>query len=396
MAIVIRHGSNGAMKTATAVDAYMIPAAKDGRTIVTNIRGFTRERCFKEIPDLYEIIIKNNGDPEAFDVISIDDQSKEGKRLMATWFHWVPNGALLVFDEASSQFPKSWREKDIRALDYPGGLEAAASADRPDEWFVAWEKHRHWNWDIVLTTPNIRGIRDDIRGTTEMAYRHRGLGKFLTDKCRKIKQVQHDAQKNGFTHADAIIVNTYTASKLAFRLYDSTQTGVTRGSNAGQSIFTGPKVLILCFCLALAFGILIFTGGPKIVPEANAAPAVAEFDSVVAEVSISPGVPKTVRVPVSSMVPKFGSQDDSVTDPLSDHRLRILGNFDGVTQILVTSSNNDETIMTPMILSKIGYAFFPITDCVGRLVYQGMSRLVMCGKAEEKVDKTPGVSFGAV
>ena len=235
MAIVIRHGSNGAMKSAAAVDVYIIPAIKAGRTVVTNLRGVSLERCYEVYPDL----------PSTLEVIFVDTEAKEGKDKMARWFHWAPLGALIVFDEASSLFPKSWRETNIRELDYSGGLDQATKDGRPPDWLSAWEMHRHYNWDIVLTTPNIKNIRDDIRNTTEMAYRQRSLGRVASEKLRMFKEVQHDAIKNGFTHGDAISVGTHRIKKEAFRLYDSTKTGITQGSNAGKSILLNAKVLCL-------------------------------------------------------------------------------------------------------------------------------------------------------
>ncbi|MFU4985178.1 zonular occludens toxin domain-containing protein, partial [Pseudomonas aeruginosa] len=107
---------------------------------------------------------------------------------------WAPRGAFLIFDETQLLFPKSWREKDLERFDYPGGPEAAHAADRPMGWLDAWTRHRHFNWDIVLTTPNISYIRDDIRMTCEMAYKHSNLA--VIGIPGRYKEAQHDAQLN--------------------------------------------------------------------------------------------------------------------------------------------------------------------------------------------------------
>ena len=375
MAIVIRHGSNGAMKSATAVDRYLIPAIKQGRTVVTNLRGVSLERCYQVFPYL----------PESLDVIFVDTETMEGKRQMARWFHWAPLGALLIFDEASSLFPKSWRESDIKALDYPGGLDKATQDGRPYNWLSAWEMHRHFNWDIVLTTPNIKNIRDDIRNTTEMAYRQRSLGKVLSEKFRRYKEIQHDAVKNGFALSDAISISSPKISKVAFELYDSTKTGIAQGSNAGKSVFANPKVLLLGAVLLGCVGFVAVIGGPSITREAETGELVPIPQAQTAAALVGPGggesAPDVFRRDVG---PKHGGETGFVADPLADRQLRILGSFDGTTQILVTSDDSEKVIMTPAVLSKLGYAYFPVSACVGRLEFKGQSRLVLCGQQRDQ------------
>lgn len=371
MSIVIRHGSNGAMKSATAVDAYMIPAIKEGRTIVTNIRGFTLERCYQLYPDL----------PESFEIINVNTESSDGKAEIAKWFHWVPKGALLVFDEASSLFPKAWRDKDIQALNYPGGQDQAGIDGRPVDWLSAWEMHRHYNWDIVLTTPNIKGIRDDIRGTTEMAYRHRNLGK-LSEKFRMIKEVQHDAQKNGFSASDAISISTRRVSKDAFKLYDSTDTGLVKGSTAGKSLLADPKFLML---VAIILGVVALLGSVG-------TPDVLSADDAQAGAADPAGVPATragadVRSSAGSVSPADAvagpvlrferGSDFPVNDPFQSYRLAIVGTINDKTQI-EASLDGDTVFLDPQQLAQLGYSYYPITDCLGKLVHGDSARLVTC------------------
>ena len=48
-----------------------------------------------------------------------------------------------------------------------------------------------WNWDIILTTPNIGYIRDDIRLTAEKAYLHSNLA--VIGIKGRYKESQHAA-----------------------------------------------------------------------------------------------------------------------------------------------------------------------------------------------------------
>ncbi|EPS2478353.1 zonular occludens toxin domain-containing protein, partial [Pseudomonas aeruginosa] len=113
MSIKIHHGPNGSYKTSGAIQDDAVPALKDGRVIITNVRGFTLERAYQVFPDL----------PNTAEIINLDLESLEDLEKMRTWFQWAPRGAFLIFDETQLLFPKSWREKDLERFDYPGGPE---------------------------------------------------------------------------------------------------------------------------------------------------------------------------------------------------------------------------------------------------------------------------------
>lgn len=391
MSIVIRHGTNGGFKTATAVNDYVIPALKEGRTIVTNIRGLTREKAFEKWPDL----------PESLEIINVDTASEKGKETISRWFHWVPNGALLVFDEASSLFPKAWRETDLRKLDYPGGEDQAAQDHRPPNWITAWEMHRHYNWDVVLTTPNIKAIRDDIRGTTEMAYRHRNIGA-LSDKFRMFKEVQHDAQKNGFSHSDAINITTRRVSTDCFDLYQTTDTGLHQGSKAGKSLWSNPKVLLLAGILVAVVAFVADMGGPSLFGDDS------QGDRPAGETSVRSG-PQSVPLSTGTRGASGGGnyrrnvsngrgRAPDPVDPFAQHELNIVGTINGRLQV-EARRKGDAVFLTIGDLGALGYRYTAITDCIGRLDYKGSERLIMCTSndsrrtASEQTESVPTLSM---
>lgn len=247
MSIKIHHGPNGAYKTSGAIQDDAIPAVLEGRYIITNIRGFTLDRVLEQFPDA----------PKSLEVLNLSMGSSGDIEKIRTWFMWAPRGAFLIFDETQLLFPKSWREKDLERFDFPGGAEAAEAADRPSGWLDGWTRHRHWNWDIVLTTPNIRYIRDDIRLTCEKAYLHANLGvlgpvlKFLMRS--DYKEAMHDAQENK-PGTDGTIVQFKKIKPATFAVYDSTATGVVTDTSAGVNLFASPKILgLVGFVAALAF-----------------------------------------------------------------------------------------------------------------------------------------------
>lgn len=67
MSIKIHHGPNGSYKTSGAIQDDAVPALKDGRVIITNVRGFTLERAYQVFPDL----------PNTAEIINLDLESLE-------------------------------------------------------------------------------------------------------------------------------------------------------------------------------------------------------------------------------------------------------------------------------------------------------------------------------
>lgn len=252
MSIKIHHGPNGSYKTSGAIQDDAIRALKEGRVIITNIRGFTLERAYQVFPDL----------PDTADIVNLSLESLEDLEKMRSWFMWVPKGAFIIFDETQLVFPKSWRESDLKRFDFPGGPEAAHAADRPMGWLDAWTRHRHFGWDIVLTTPNVSYIRDDIRMTCEMAYKHSNLA--VIGIPGRYKEAQHDAQLNR-PPAEGTVIEYKRIRKQTFALYQSTATGTHQDTKAGKSLFRSPKLVFLLVLLASLIGFVVSMGPLRVI-----------------------------------------------------------------------------------------------------------------------------------
>ena len=144
MSIKIHHGAPGSYKTSGAVMDDFIPCVRSGRVVVTNVRGLTVERVRDAVYPVRFIdrLLRRNLDPvpvfpdipESFDIIHLDTTTKADRDRLATWFHWAPPGCFFLIDEAQSVFSPRWTAKDIAALDFPGGHDAAAAAGRPATW----------------------------------------------------------------------------------------------------------------------------------------------------------------------------------------------------------------------------------------------------------------------
>lgn len=294
MSIKIHHGPNGSYKTSGAIQDDAVPALKEGRLIITNVRGFTLERVLQVMPDL----------PESVDIINLDLEQQADMERMRTWFQWAPRGAFIIFDETQLVFPKAWRERDLERFDFPGGSEAAQAADRPMNWLDGWTRHRHWNWDVVLTTPNISYIRDDIRMTCEMAYKHSNLA--VIGIKGRYKEAQHDAQLNR-PPAEGTIIEYKRIKPDTFRLYQSTATGKAQDTKAGKSLLKSPKLLFLLAFIACLLVALLSLGTPKFgAPSSAQAPASAPVPAAAPGVA-SPALPADT--------PPAHAGDDLVNQP---------------------------------------------------------------------------------
>jgi zona occludens toxin len=245
MSIKIHHGAPGSYKSSGAIHTDVIPAIKEGRYIITNVRGFTAERCRE---------VLGKAVPDGFDVLYVETESQTGRDHLARFYHWAPKGAFFLVDEVQRIFPPSWRQTDLDRLDYPGGTITAQADGRPETIDVAFDMHRHHNWDFVLTTPNIKKVHQVIRAAAETAIRHTNMG--LLGIGGRYKTVLHLADNSGSSANDVLQAKPFNkVPKHVFKLYDSTTTGKVSDTIAGSSLFRDPKIL---FFLAIMGGCFFF------------------------------------------------------------------------------------------------------------------------------------------
>ncbi|HHQ4693662.1 TPA: zonular occludens toxin family protein [Aeromonas veronii] len=261
MSIKIHHGAPGSYKSSGAIHTDVIPAIKAGRHIITNVRGFTAERC-KEV--------LGKAVPDEFKVTYIDTEAQEGRDNLARFYHWAPKGVFFLVDEVQRIFPPAWRQSDLDRLDYPGGPEVAKADGRPETIDVAFDMHRHHNWDFVFTTPNIKKVHAVIRAASETAIRHTNMK--ILGFGKRYKTVLHLADNSGASMSDVLQAKPFNkVPNYVFKLYDSTTTGQVTDTIAGSSILRDPKILfflgVIGFCLY--FGLI----KPEFIDKPSKAPA---------------------------------------------------------------------------------------------------------------------------
>ncbi|WP_444901593.1 zonular occludens toxin domain-containing protein [Microbulbifer sp. SSSA007] len=95
MTVIIHHGPNGSFRSFGIVQRIAVPALQEGRTVVTNIKGFD---YIDRICEALDVDI-----PQDEELIYIDTQGNDkAKQHLARWFHWAPFDALLVLDECQT------------------------------------------------------------------------------------------------------------------------------------------------------------------------------------------------------------------------------------------------------------------------------------------------------
>jgi len=380
MAIKIHHGPNGSYKTSGAIQDDLIPALKAGRHIITNIRGLTRERVFQVFPKT----------PSSLEVENLDLEDLDDLEKMRTFPQWAPRGAFIIFDETQLIFLKSWRDADLRKFDFPGGPQAAKQADRPINWLDGWPRHRHWNWDIILTTPNIGYIREDIRLTAEKAYLHSNLA--VIGIKGRYKESQHAATENKPAPKGSM-VSIKKINKRTFQLYDSTATGTVSDTIAGKSLFRDPKVLLLLGIPALVFGNFLLGDGFSF-SQRNADPAPAS--QPVASDLADP--PDRHSIPVNSpgrhaAVSVSGQQVNqlaAVGHPFEGHVIQIRGSLVNEKHSIryylfeVLTPTGERFQLNAQQMLRSGYRLTETADCSVRLTFKQVSFYAVCAGAAQR------------
>jgi len=401
MSIKIHHGPPGSYKTSGAVMDDFIPAARAGRVVVTNVRGL----------DSVERVRSALGDdtvPDSFELIHLPTTehpaAAENRAHLARWWHWLPHGAFMLLDEAQMIWPKTWKESDLRELDYPGGLEAANAANRPFNWQSAFEMHRHYGWDMVLTTPNIDRLRPDVRQCAEGAYKHKnqamiGLKGFYLEAF-------HLADDNGKSASDFLVLRNRRIKQEVWRLYDSTATGSFSDTIAGLSLLASPRILLLVGALAACWGWFFSTDRPAVLG-GEVKPAVPGLPapepgrggaSITANAGPNPGL-AGAAAPVAPGADGSGGRGTAaavhLADPLDGRRLYIAGRYGPVEDLrylFVAESEQDTIHLTDRELVQIGAKVDLVTTCFAKVSFGALVRTASCvphGKRKPRLAAEP-------
>jgi len=364
MSIVIHHGHPGSYKSFGVLQRHAIPALQEGRTIVTNIRGF--DSLDKVEDALGEAL------PEEAAILNVNTEGREEKEYMARWFHWAPPGSLIIIDEAQAIYPAKRKDFKPENLDYPGGPDQAKQDERPADMFEAYDMHRHYNWDVFLCTPNISKVHTDIRQAAQVAFRHYSMGELLPWKKGKWREVEHDPENNGKAKSHAYgVPKEYKADPTIFKTYQSTKTGEHQSNQGPQSVFKDKRVVgylslsVIALLLFAGFAVSIFQR-ERAYPKTD--PTAIESIDATGAYGVSDG--RDVRRPQTDAANGHRVTPGTRHHPLGDAALTIAGQINRAYLFHATDREGEFSI-TQRELFAFGYRILYQRPCFAQLWWNG-------------------------
>ncbi len=315
MAIFIRTGANGSYKSAYTAYFVIYEALKAGRVVVTNIDGMQPIEIIQERFDMTF--------PSTAKLIRITSRDPDGLELWRHFFCWCPIGALIVIDECQDIYSSNvgfridkvmyrplsdfldklpdWYESffysryvaaDMSELD-AGDIDDRGRAQYDDEGRIFYPqsfnegfmRHRHYNWDIHLLSPDWGQIDRGIKACAEECYFHKGRDAYFFAK-RKPYIYKH--KKNVTTPVipkgkDPNLMTQHIPLD-AHLLYKSTSTGKATQSGGMNMLMKNPKILAVLLMGLLCMGYfgyalsdLVF-GGTETMETASSDPVTVKKD----------------------------------------------------------------------------------------------------------------------
>lgn len=371
MSIKIHHGPDGTYKTSGAIKDDILKVIKTGRLLITNVRGFSKENAIA--------VLGEKNVHADFDVVHIDTEVQDGRDRMARFFHWAPNGAFFVIDEVQRIFPPKWTEKDLKLLDLPYEQDDLPEEKRrPENFHVAWDMQRHYNWDFVFTTTNIAKVHTAMRQMAKVGVRHVNLGIW-----RFYKTVEHDAESNGKTAATQTNIKlfNYVPSKI-FDLYASTKTGEFENVEPRAAFYKDPKILAI---LLFICGLLIYSSTreasivDRMVGQDESSSQTVETDKVRPDknrdtLPNSNGTKRTAKgsVDITDVPIAYLKQFDSI------YLTGLVVSPDTFDAFFTATVRDNEFSLSSQHLRSIGFKLVLISDCLVQLTYRDYTNYYVC------------------
>ena len=289
MAVRIRTGANGSYKSSYVSYFTVLEALKAGRVVVTNIQGMAPLNIIEQRLDIKF--------PSTTKLIRISSRNERGLRLWQYFFCWAPIGALIVIDECQDIFsikvgfdlkkifykpldeflpdlpdgyqdffnsryvPVNMEELDPCDIDDCGHAEYHEDGRiiYPFSFNEGFMRHRHYNWDIELLSPDWKQIDSGIKACAEECFFHKGRDGFFWAK-RKPYIFRHD--KSVATPAIPKSNHPSLVTKKipldAFLLYKSTTTGQAQSSGQSNPLFRSFSFLGASLLLIVCVGYIIY------------------------------------------------------------------------------------------------------------------------------------------
>jgi len=441
MSTEIYHGPPGSYKSSTVLWFRLLDALRQGRVVITNLQGL---KTIDEIQfELGEIF------PATAKIFRISIGHDRGLNLMRNFYQWMPIGAFIFIDEVQDVYPN---DKTFKAHDYDNKGEGYFDSQLPVELVELYHKeqreikdnvdlneylddvgeslfdergylryprtmrecfmrHRHYNWDIIFATPDIKEVIGFVRSATEKGYAHVSKDAIpIKYFKRRPRVLEHPPKENGMSVKKGDITTHRKIPLDVFKLYKSTATGKNTKSGAGGSPFDWRHKIGLAFVVGyIVFLINFFTDGDdtKEVLSGDKIPNIQKVDNQKTLPKNKVNNKENSPLPIkdngenTSFVARHGSvselfaNDNNVNLPYNAQSMYLTGL---VTESLSKNNIKRHYIFNLLVdgyrhsitsddLYSLGYKVFYKSDCLVELRAEHSSNFVYCEL--KKRDETP-------
>jgi len=433
MATIIRHGPAGSYKSSYAVWFELLPALREGRTVITNVEGMRT----------IDIIEKEMGErfPLSARIFRVSSQTTKGKLLWQNWYNWCPLGSFILIDEVQDIFNKTQgfnadkniysgidKYKDLLPesfLDYyyrvleqfkptevftddigENIIDENGNVIMPADFRESFQRHRKYNWDLVLCTPNIKALGDDVKSVSEAAIAHKSRDGILPWSKRKTRLFEHDPRSTSVKPSKDDSVTVEKIPVEVHLLYKSTATGLATKAGRGRPIWKEPKLLGALLALAVGFSTFI-NGLTGMTNDTENNINQLQTEEIVSPSSEANQKIKSTNSEVKQIIEKTSSDSNKIYDnsvlstmgtslnvdnnvkinyPISSKSVyvsAVVTKFDGLFSFYditfeFNDFNNNIHYLDSSSLEKLGYNFAYVDDCLILVTFDNINDYVTC------------------
>jgi len=464
MAVSFRYGANGSYKSACAVWFDLLPNLRAGRVCITNVEGMQPLR----------VIEKRLGEkfPDSTKLIRISSRNLKGVALWQNWFCWAPIGSFLLIDECQDLFGKhvgfkmekqqlrpfgdfepdlpdgfrqlfesKWQPVDIATID-DGELDDTGRTQYdetgrllyPFEFNGAFMRHRKYNWDVVMLTPDFKQIPSEVKGCAEVARQHKNTDMLF--RKRKPRVYEHHPTVTTTKPAKDDLIYYQKVPVAVHLLYSSTGTGKQTHSGQSLALFKQPKLVIAFLVAFLSIGYFIYALSGFLSDDVATGSALPESGQAAETSSVQPSGDNQDSGNINQSAPRSGGvatgsvgsdiNKTANSDVYSLGGLASFFPFNGTKQVYVSSvlvSRRGETTDLDLLLKVVsdsgvfylnkkhlmlsGVTFTVLDDCLVQIRKDDLVHFLTCppvgndydqqlasntNKKESRIDK-PQVSL---
>lgn len=219
MAIEYHEGLPGAGKSYEAVVFHIIPALKERRSVVTNIRGMNFERLAELTGEPLEMInlLLINVEPA-----EQDSADGEVQRCINDMCDKTPDNALIVWDEIQDYFPSGNYKLPLNQQKF-------------------WTEHRHRGLDIIIMGQDRSDVHKIIRNrirTVIYFLKQEAIGRpdyYKWEIFQKQRLGKFEKTGSGTRQYDKKFFGTYMSHRkdgMRAKVYTTTRTNMLKNSTA--------------------------------------------------------------------------------------------------------------------------------------------------------------------